>query len=379
MKSFLENKYSEWGEKLFAKRISELIVEDAEFREDFSIPKLWKAMGEPSFSKERIIQSRALTDEDLKEALDSSTFPKITSTLINRYVQDAYELAAGIGFQLVTKIPSSQREETIVGFADDHEVKEIGEGMPYQEGSITEKYHKIKNRKFGRIVSLTEEMIKFDQTGQFKLRAQRVGESARIKQESIILDAVLGNVNTGDYAAWRPQGTAATLYDDASVDPYTTATVDNQVVDTLADETDLDAAMVLFSAMTDEQGNPLMAFPDTLLTAQSLMGVAAKIVASGQSVAANAPAGVKNIWDRTKSLYSPFVDQKMGTTYWYFGNFKKQFIYTDVFPLQTWLAKPGNYQEFERDVAFRYKARVMGGCGAISNRYVVRSTGAGSE
>ena len=63
--------------------------------------------------------------------------------------------------------------------------------MPYQEGSVTEKYHKIKSRKWGRIVSIGEEMVKFDQTNQVMSRARRVGELAKAKQEEIIIEAIV--------------------------------------------------------------------------------------------------------------------------------------------------------------------------------------------
>ena len=63
------------------------------------------------------------------------------------------------------------------------------------------------------------------------------------------------------------------------------------------------------------------------------------------------------------------------SAYWYLGDPKKQFVYTEVFPLQVFQAKKGNDQEFERDVLFRFKSRFMGGCGAVTNRYVMGSTG----
>jgi hypothetical protein len=250
--------------------------------------------------------------------------------------------------------------------------------MPYQEGSVTEKYHKVKNRKFGRIISITEENIKFDQTGQIIMRAKRVGESARAKKEQIILEAVTEVTATGDYASWRPAGTATTLYSSTSNDPYTSGTLDNSITDTLADETDLTAAYVLASAFTDEQALPIHWDPKQLLTGISLDSMAAKILRSGQSVKLTSPAGVANIYSgKITPLSSAWVDQKKGTAYWFIGDFKKQFVYTEVFPLQTFQAKAGHEQEFERDVIFRYKARLMGGCGAVTNRYVIMSTGAG--
>lgn len=361
------------GEKKFAINMINLINEGKIKPEDFSIRALWEAMGEPTLKQSRIIESRLLTEDvDIMEALDSSTFPKITGTLINKVVQEAYDLECGIADQLVTVIPSSVKEETIVGFAEDMSMKEVHENIAYEEGSLTEKYHKIKNTKKGRIISLSEEMVKFDQTGQLILRAKRVGESLKSDHEKMIMNAVLGVTNSGELAAWRPAGTAATLYSNTSTDPYSDDPFDNLGAETLADETDLDTAMALFAKATDEIGLPMSVNPNTLLTGLALRSIAAQICYSGQAVKPTTPAGVKNIYTGTKALSSAFVDQLISSIAWYYGDFKKQFVETQVWPLQVMQAKKGNDQEFERDIVLRFKARYYGGCGAVSNRYVIK-------
>jgi hypothetical protein len=361
-------------EKRFAKSMITLINEGKVPVESFSIKALWQAMGEPKLRESSVIDEVAVDDIQFTEGLTPSAFPKITGALINKVVQEAYDLEYGVGDQLVTVIPSSVNDETIVGFGEDMQMKEVPAGIEYEEGSITEKYHKIKNTKKGRIISLTEEMVKFDQTGQMVMRARRVGEAAKSDREKTILNAVLGVTNTGLLAAWRPAGTAATLYSNTSTDPYTTATQDNLGAEALVDETDLDTAMALFGAMTDEYGLPMLINPKILFVPLALKGAGYKICYSGQSVKASNPAGVKNIYSDmgVTCLSSSFIDQLVSTTAWYFGDFKRQFVYTEVFPLQVLQAKAGNDQEFERDIIFRFKARYMGGCGAVSNRYVVK-------
>ena len=375
----LKELYESDGEKRFAVNVLNMIHEGKLNAENFSLKGLWEAMGKPDFAKDRNILDRAVTEAEFKEAVDSSTFPKITGALINKVVQEAYDLEYGVGFQLVTKIPSTQKDDVIVGFADDDTMQEVPELMSYQEGSVTEKYHKIKNRKWGRLVSISEEMVKFDQTHQVVARARRVGEMAKSKQEEIIIRAITGYVNTGVYAAWRPGGTATTLYDASSADPYTSATLNNLGTNTLADETDLDVATAAMAGYTDENGTLLALIPKILFTAMALMGVGRTITRSKQNVILTAPAGNFNVYSQEmgiKHLYSPYVDSLKGATYWYYGDPKKQFVYTEVFPLKTFQAKKGNYHEFERDVLFRFKARFMGGCGAITNRYVFGCTGA---
>jgi hypothetical protein len=367
------------GEKRIALKLVNLINDGKITPDEFSLFGLWEALGRPRLKKQEPIPSGFVSEDDFEitEAMDSSAFPQITGALINKVVTQAYDLAYGAGDQLVESIPSSLREETLVGFGDDSALKEVPEGMDYQEGSITEKYHKIKNRKFGRIIGLTAEMVKFDQTAQMIRRSRRVGEMAKSKKEEIIMNAVLELVSTGEYAAWRPQGTATTLYSNTSTDPFSDSAFDNLGTNALADETDVDEMMQLFAAATDEKGNPITVDPGVLFCGLSLEAVAAKILRSGQAVKLTSPAGVTNIYSgRIVPISSVWVDQKLGTAYWLLGDFKKQFVYTEVFPLQVFQAKSGSTAEFERDVVYRFKARFMGGCGAVSNRYVAMSTGA---
>jgi len=371
----LKSLYKEHGEKRFAAEVVNLINEDVINESNFSLGELWSAMGEPALNLKTINMSAKVTesDFDIEESLDSSAFPKITGALISKVVQAAYDLEYGVGPLLVTKIQSSVKDETIVGFSEDAEMQEVEESMAYQEGSLAEKYHKIYNRKFGRIISLSEEMVKFDQTSQMVRRAKMVGEAAKSKQERIIMDAVLGLVVSGNNASWRPAGTATTLYNSSSADPYSDDTLDNLGGIILNDETALDSANTLFGAFTDEYGLPMTITPKILLTGMALRGTANKICYSGQSVIAQAPAGNNNLYTGTQALATSYIDSLVSATAWFYGDFKKQFVYTDVFPLQVLQAKAGSTKEFENDTVFRFKARFMGGCGAVTNRYVLKA------
>jgi len=368
----MKNLYENGGELKFANTMITLINEGKVNEGNFSLKALWEAMGQPKLRENRTIDGPIIEDANISEALSSSAFPKITGALVNKIIQEAYTLEQGIGDQLVTVIPSSVKDETIVGFGEDMVMEEVQENVPYNEGSLTEKYHKIKNTKKGKIISLSEESVKFDQTGQMVMRAKRIGMSAKSDREKTIMNAVLGVTNTGELAAWRPAGTAATLYSASSTDPYTTDTLDNIGSEAILDETDLDAAMALFAQFTDEQGLPMVINPTHLLTGLSNKGAGFKVVYNGQSILTGTPAGIKTVYGGLGMLSSAFVDQLVSATAWYLGDFKKQFVYTEVWPLQVFQAKPGNDQEFERDVLFRFKARYYGGCGAVSNRYVVK-------
>jgi len=370
MKSLYEN----GGEKRFAIAMINNINEGKIKTDDVSLKALWQAMGEPSLKQDSLLGNRKVGEADFSEAMASSAFPKITGALINKKVQEGYDLEYGIGDQLVTVIKSSVKDETIVGFGADNQMKEVIEGVDYEEGSITEKYHKIKNTKKGRIISLTEEMVRFDQTSQMLFRAGQIGESAKSDREKTIMNAVLELTSTGLLAAWRPAGNPTTLYDSASADPYSTTTLDNLGSEVLTDETDLQAGLTLFAQFKDEQGLPMRVRPKILLTGLSLMSIANMICYSGQSVLATTPEGTKNVFNGTKALDTTFIDQQVAATAWYYGDFKKQFVYTEVWPLSTFQQGRDSEQAFNADVVARYKVSYFGGCGAVSNRYVIKMT-----
>jgi len=368
MKSLYENS----GEKKFTIKMLNLIKENKIVPNDISIKSLHEAMGSPNLKNNEFIEDRVVGDIDFHEALDSSAFPKITGALISKKVQEGYEMESGIGDMLVTVVKSSVKDETIVGFSDDMEMKEVQEGVDYEEGSVSEKYHKIKNTKQGRIISLTEESIRFDQTNQLYIRAQRLGMAARASREKTILNAVLELTSTGEKAAWRPNGNATTLYNDASNDPFTDGTLDNLETETLADETSLTKAQALFAQFKDEDGNPIVITPEYLLTAVALDPIARQICYSGQAIDLTIPAGTLQPFNGIKPLSTPYIDQLSSATAWWYGDFKKQFIYTEVWPIRTMQLKKGSEREFQADVVMSFKAGYYGGCGAVSNRYVIQ-------
>jgi hypothetical protein len=65
---------------------------------------------------------------------------------------------------------------------------------------------------------------------------------------------------------------------------------------------------------------------------------------------------------------------RRSTTTWYWGDFKKCFWWTEVWPLQVFTAKPGHEDEFNKDIISKYKARFYGGCHCIDNRKIFKAT-----
>lgn len=376
----LREAYNEKGEKRFTRMMIEGINDGTIKTNGISLKHLWESMGCPVLRPDPVIGENFADQVELTEAVGSSMFPQITGALINKTIQDAYLLESGMGEQLVTTIPSSQKDDTIVGIIDDAQMEHVEELMEYEEGGLGEKYHKIRNRKFGRILSISEETVKFDQTQQILNRARMIGQNARAKKEEIIFDAILEKTTSGLYAAWRPGGTSTALYSSTSTDPYSDSTLDNSIVDTLADETDIDAALAQFETFKDEHDqSPIIVNPTHILTGYKYASVAQKIFGSTGSVVLTASNSIPNTMRGVlQPVVSAWVAATKGNAYWLVGDFKKQFYYTEVFPVQVLQRKPGGEDEYKRDALYSWKTRFMGGCGAVTNRYVVMSTGNGS-
>jgi len=324
--------------------------------EDFSLREIWEACE---------------GGRSVQEAVTSDLFPKITGELINAKVVAAYEAAPIIGNKLVTEVPSKLKTETVTGFESIDTPDEVPEGAPYAEAEFGEKYVTIDNKKYGRIVSITEEMIHFDQTGQVLARAQRIGEKAALYKEKLILEKVQ-DVNSD---AFKPNGVATALYrtSESSLDDGTTLRI-NSKSSTPFGESGMEDAWKLMQKMEDENGDPIFINPMnlTVLVPADLWVPAQQLAKSTQT-----PESAENAINVFAGTFTPLTSYyitKQSATTWYVGDFKQDFWWLTVWPLQTLAAKPGSTAEFEKDIKARFKVRFFGGCGAIDYRHSFKFT-----
>jgi hypothetical protein len=83
-------------------------------------------------------------------------------------------------------------------------------------------------------------------------------------------------------------------------------------------------------------------------------------------------------------LSSPLIDYLASVTGsrfddaadWFLGDFKKQFVWQEIWPLQTQRAQQNDEAQFRRDIVARFKVRYYGGISALDHRYVVKSNAA---
>jgi len=323
---------------------------------DFSLREIWDAF-------ERDAQGFV---KPVSEAVSSDLFPKITGELINSTLIKAYDAVPTIGQNLVTVSPSKMEVETYAGFDASESPDEVVQGQAYNRATMAEKYVTVPHTKWGRIIDVTEEMIYFDKTGQVITRAKGIGKKAAQKKERLIVEGVQ-DINSN---VFRPEGVATAFYRVA-------ATGDRKInsrVSTPFGEEGLLEANKLFHNMTDEEDDYILVDPANVyalfpfdLWVQAVQMQKSTLVPEGTENAVN-------IWKGAFTpLTSPYITNQSTST-WYLGDFMEDYVWSQVWDLQTFTAKAGHEDEFHRDIKFKYKVRFYGQIGATDDKHCLKLT-----
>ena len=351
--------------------LQEALADEGQHRlraEEFSLKQLWEAFNGPV---ERSLTSTGSGFTQLQEAaVGSSSFADITGVLLASKVIEGYNAPGFIGKSLVTNIPSSRKNETYAGFGVPDVPVEVAEGMPYPQTGFGDKFVTSSALKKGRLLDITMEAIMFDQTGQLLMRAGNIGEKMRLEQERVILRGI----TDADSVVFKPQGVAEALYRTAA--GTNSDTINKITSNALVDWTDIDAVMQVFAGMRDENGDEIVAFPNTLLTANALSATANRILtatklehtASGSTYTTTSGNPISGIRPQSSLLLD-----SISTTNWYLGDFPKQFGWQEVLPMQV-MRKRLESDAHTRDIVTSYKVRYFGGMLALDDKYVVQST-----
>lgn len=330
--------------------------------EKFSLREAWEAYGRPTLKRFAALADFRDESELREEAFTASMFAILTGELIARTVILAYDAPAAIGDQLVTVMPSKRRFERIPGVGAMEMPIEVHEAEEYPElGGLEEKYVTSRALKKGIIIAVTEELVTEDQLGLVLDRARQVGERIRQEREQTIINGVIDAAG----AVYAPLGVPQPLYQ----------VPNNNIVfgNALVDWRNFDAADNQLGTMQDEIGQPILVDAKISLVPRALKHTNNRIVNTTEvRDVAQVQLVRRNAWAAITPLSSPYMDLQSEVE-WYFGDFKRQFVWHEVWPLQVLRAKPGNEDEFERDIFARFKARYLGGIAARDHRYVVKN------
>lgn len=342
-----------------------------------------------SYDSTRMRHERVFTESN--PGLNSNAFQTITGELISASVIEGYDNTDGlIGDRLVRVQQAKMRNQKIAGFTALAGPLEVKEGMPYEETAFDEKYVTTRESKKGRIVSLNEELVLFDQTGEVRRRAMELGMQCRHERERTIVRGAI-DADASTVPVYRPDGTGETLYNtDGSNYNYigsgnTTSTSFN-AASGLVDHTDIEhirkyRALEVKDDRIDGTQRAITGINSglTLLVPESKVGVALNIFNAGL-IASTASSIETQFANPVRSivkevLSSPILDEVNADDY-YCGNFARQFLWTEIWPIQTFTQAADSEAAFERDVVFRYKVRYFGGISALDSRWVTKIDGA---
>ena len=160
------------GAEGFYHQVCKLLNEGELHVEDFSYHELADACGVlPELDRlaglREPVGSPSQTLRESVPGVGTNLFQVVTGELIGRKVIEGYEDESGfIGDKLVTVLPSRYRNQKLAGFRALAGPTEVAEGHPYEESTFEEKYVTSLEAKQGRVLSITEELIAFDQTGE---------------------------------------------------------------------------------------------------------------------------------------------------------------------------------------------------------------------
>jgi len=385
------------GPEGFYHKVCSLLNERKISVDDFSYRELAEACG--VLPELRRLRGFSPGDGRVKDLLAESSpgvgtslFQVVTGELIGRKVIEGYEDDSGfIGDKLVSVMPSRLRSQKIAGFKALAGPTEVAEGHPYEESTFEEKYVTTEESKQGRILSINEELIAFDQTGEINRRALAMGFYLRQERERTIVRAVTdADAGSGAYV-YRPNGSGETLYatDGGNrnwVGAGNTTSPAYAAAVPLVDWTDVEEvlsyrATEVVDDRIDGSVRPIVAPVKQILVPENLRGTARSVVHSTEITVTsgdNQMTLANPVRDLVEVLSSPFVDEQGGQALndWYLGDFRKQFLWTEIWPVQTFLQRADSEAAFDRDVVLRVKVRYYGGVSAVDTVFVTKVDGA---
>lgn len=310
----------------------------------------------------------------------SGGFTRIAGQLMINSVLDGYNAEDNVFSKVVPTQSTMLSGERIPGISNiGDEATTVGEGQAYPLAGVSEDFIDTpQTTKRGLEVDVTKEAIFFDRTGQLKDRCSKVGAALALNKEKRIIDAMIDENVTAHRYKWK--GTSYASYQSST--PYINLKSSNALVDW----TNIDAAELIFSQLTDPYtGEPISVMPKHLVVTRQLLRTAQRIVSAteiltttpGYATSAN-PNGAK--WSNPygsgyEILWSAQLAARLGTdTSWWVGDVTKYMKYMENWPITVVEAPSNSEAEFTRDVVYRVKASERGAAAVVEPRQMVKST-----
>lgn len=332
--------------------------------------------------------------------IGANMFPVVTGQLLGTRVIEAYQTNDGyIADSLVTVLPNQRIQgQRLAGFTAVGGPNTVLPGHQYEETGFSEKYVTTLESKKGRILSVPAELIHLDQTMEIMRRCDGIGQMTRQEQERVVVRGVIDADSAAGIYVYRPSGTGAALYVNtgANHNYIGTSNTTNAAYDAavaLTDWRDVQRVRTYrATCITDDRIDGTQRAIGginsglTMLVSEAKIGTAGYIVNATEVLNSGATTAA---YTATKTanpirgfvgnvLSSPFVDEAgtQAALDWHVGNFKKQFIWTEMWPIQTFTQGADSESAFSADIVLRLKVRYWGGLSATDTVWVTKVLGA---
>lgn len=310
--------------------------------------------------------------EELIESLDASAFPQITGQIVSKTVIGAYEAYPKQGLSLVQVIPGTvPNEEKVAGFTTVGTLQTVKPTESYQY--ITppaEKFKRVTKIKRGGLLAISEDIIRWDRTGEYLGRAAGIGEEvARDQDERIMKGVVDFDSNVYDKGALfaSPSSSGGT-----NGNAYSGA-------DTLLDNTGWEKIDNILETKQDDKGRPIWVRGDKpiLMVPAGLKSVARKLMLNEYGALGTANLDRNLAKDQFDVMVNPYISSPLSSAVWFYGTPKREFVWVEDIPLQV-MQRGGMLTEagWNNDIIVEHKVRYQGGIGATDTPYWYRMTGA---
>jgi hypothetical protein len=360
------------------------LIESGKLRSsDFSIRQLYEELVDCPINEDA---------GRVAEAVNSSAFPIVAKKIIHSDIIDEYNLALGAVGSLVRESQATRTDDELVaGFnAGDTTPLLRRQGMAYEETAFGEKNWKIIMADFGRMISLTREVIYEDRTGEVLGRARDIGRAGGQHKAKMIVQTI----EAAAREAFEENAFGGAVYkgDTMAVgDVYSAdhSAFDGQVNENLVtlngleDWTDIDKVYLAFGDMVDEAGNKINIVPSAILIPPALKATAFKIMNSQWLQSTSGGGGTQTT---DLPTYNPINDITGGqmnvvssvfmsdSTTWFCGDFPSQLLGLNVYAPAT--ASQGADAElaFTNQIVARFRFSYHYGIGLTDWRHIIKST-----
>lgn len=321
---------------------------------------------QPNTEKQSLFEAKNGRYANLLEASSTTDFPALLRDGIKAIVYDSYSGVTTTWQDWVMATSSDKQSEDWVETNALGELPIVGEGTPYPEiKRDLDRTVNIRNYKRGDILTVTEELIKFNRIAQIKFDASEAGRRA---------------ANTREQAAYSVVNTAGNYV-------RTTAAGDNDIGNNTAAVTfsalGLNTALATLRTMKDRKSGVYFGVnPGTLLVTPRLEMAAKQLLLSPELRQSDGSTVIKTYGQGQTNPFRGLINQiivspRLGSTYeWVLMEAKRAVILQEVEGLQILQESAGSVTSeayFKYDM-LRFRVRDWFGVGMLNDRYCFLST-----